>query len=54
MNGLIAIPVSILAGWLSQYYKDRKLVTWFMTITALGMLAMVDFTDLNDHTIRES
>lgn len=46
VNGLIVIPVSILAGWLSQFYEDRYLAMWFMGITSLGMLIMVDVTDL--------
>ena len=49
VNGLIVIPVSIFAGWLSQYHEDRYLAMWFMGITALGMLAMIDLTDLLDH-----
>ena len=48
MNGLIVIPVSIFAGWLSQYREDRYLAMWFMGITALGLLVMVDPTDLTD------
>ena len=48
MNGLIVIPVSIFAGWLSQYREDRYLAMWFMGITALGLLLMVDVTDLMD------
>mmetsp|Transcript_15916 Transcript_15916/g.39950 ORF Transcript_15916/g.39950 Transcript_15916/m.39950 type:complete len:825 (+) Transcript_15916:259-2733(+) len=49
VNGLIVIPVSIFAGWLSQYREDRYLAMWFMGITALGMAAMIDPTDLFDH-----
>jgi len=48
VNGLIVIPVSIFAGWLSQYREDRYLAMWFMGITALGLLVMVDPTDLVD------
>mmetsp|Transcript_2983 Transcript_2983/g.8139 ORF Transcript_2983/g.8139 Transcript_2983/m.8139 type:complete len:883 (-) Transcript_2983:1081-3729(-) len=48
MNGLIVIPVSIFAGWLSQYREDRYLAMWFMGITAVGLLVMVDPTDLTD------
>ena len=48
VNGLIVIPVSIFAGYLSQYREDRYLAMWFMGITSLGLLAMVDFTDLAD------
>jgi len=48
VNGLIVIPVSIFAGWLSQYREDRYLAMWFMGITALGLLSMIDFTDLVD------
>jgi hypothetical protein len=48
VNGLIVIPVSIFAGWLSQFREDRYLAMWFMGITSAGMLLMVDFTDLVD------
>jgi hypothetical protein len=48
VNGLIVIPVSIFAGWLSQYREDRYLAMWFMGITALGLLLMVDVTDFMD------
>lgn len=48
VNGLIVIPVSIFAGWLSQYREDRYLAMWFMAITSLGLLIMVDPTDLLD------
>jgi len=45
-NGLIVIPVSIFAGWLSQFREDRYLAMWFMGITSVGLLLMIDFTDL--------
>jgi hypothetical protein len=48
VNGLIVIPVSIFAGYLSQFREDRYLAMWFMGITSAGMLLMVDFTDLAD------
>ena len=48
MNGIIVIPVSVFAGWLSQYREDRFLAMWFMGITALGLLIMVDPTDIFD------
>jgi hypothetical protein len=48
VNGLIVIPVSIFAGWLSQYKEDRYLAMWFMAITSLGLLIMIDLTDLFD------
>lgn len=48
MNGIIVIPVSVFAGWLSQYREDRYLAMWFMGITSLGLLVMVDPTDLVD------
>jgi len=46
VNGLIVIPVSIFAGWLSQYREDRYLAMWFMGITSVGLVLMIDFTDL--------
>jgi len=48
INGLIVIPVSILAGFLSQYYEDRFLASCFITVTFFGMLVMVDSSDLVD------
>eukprot|EP00536_Pseudo-nitzschia_multiseries_P011300 jgi/Psemu1/205449/e_gw1.376.49.1 len=48
VNGIIVIPVSIFAGWLSQYREDRYLAMWFMGVTSLGLLIMVDFSDLAD------
>ena len=48
VNGLIVIPVSIFAGYLSQFREDRYLAMWFMGITSAGMFLMVDFTDLAD------
>ena len=35
VNGLIVIPISVFAGWLSQYYEDRYLAIWFMAIVSL-------------------
>jgi hypothetical protein len=49
INGIIVIPVSILAGWLSQFHQDRYLAMWLLAVTIFGMLFMVDFTDLADH-----
>lgn len=49
INGCIVIPVSILAGWLSQFYEDRFLATWLLVVTCLGMLLLVDPTDFVNH-----
>lgn len=49
VNGCIVIPVSILAGWLSQFYEDRYLATWLLVITMLGMALLVDPTDIVNH-----
>lgn len=49
VNGIIVIPVSIMAGWLSQYREDRYLAMWLLAVTITGMLFMVDLTDLVDH-----
>ena len=48
VNGIIVIPVSVFAGWLSQYREDRYLAMWFMGVTAVGLLVMIDPTDLMD------
>ena len=54
VNGLIVIPVSVMAGWLSQYYEDRYLAMWLLAITMFGMMFMVDLTDLVDHHSNDS
>jgi len=50
VNGIIVIPVSALSGWLSTYYEDRYLAVWCLAITLLGMLLMIDISDLVEHT----
>mmetsp|Transcript_6237 Transcript_6237/g.7663 ORF Transcript_6237/g.7663 Transcript_6237/m.7663 type:complete len:827 (+) Transcript_6237:119-2599(+) len=45
VNGTVVIPVSAFAGWLSQYHEDRYLSIWFLSVTLVGLLLMVDFTD---------
>lgn len=45
INGMLVIPLSILAGWLSQFYEDRYLALWLMCITLIGMLLLIDVTD---------
>lgn len=45
VSGLIVIPVSILAGYLSQYYQDRFLAIRFLFITVIGMSIILDVTD---------
>ena len=53
VNGIIVIPVSILAGWLSQHYEDRYLALWLIAVTLMGLTMMVDVSDVwahsNDH-----
>lgn len=49
VNGCIIIPVSVLAGYLSQFYEDRFLATCLLAVTCAGMLLIVDFTDLVSH-----
>eukprot|EP00587_Corethron_hystrix_P002894 CAMPEP_0113327924 /NCGR_PEP_ID=MMETSP0010_2-20120614/19650_1 /TAXON_ID=216773 ORGANISM="Corethron hystrix, Strain 308" /NCGR_SAMPLE_ID=MMETSP0010_2 /ASSEMBLY_ACC=CAM_ASM_000155 /LENGTH=752 /DNA_ID=CAMNT_0000189027 /DNA_START=120 /DNA_END=2374 /DNA_ORIENTATION=+ /assembly_acc=CAM_ASM_000155 len=46
LNGILVIPVSAFAGWLSQFYEDRYLALRFLAITMVGMLFLVDVTDL--------
>lgn len=46
VNGMIVIPISILSGWLSQFYQDRYLTLRIMAITLVGMFSLIDFTDL--------
>jgi hypothetical protein len=54
VNGIVVIPVSIMAGWLSQYREDRYLAMWLLAVTICGMLIMVDLTDLMDHDSSDS
>jgi len=49
VNGIIVIPVSILAGWLSQFYEDRFLATCLLVITCLGMILLFDPSDVVSH-----
>ena len=50
VNGLIVIPISILSGWISQFYEDRFMAMWLLGITVIGMFVLVDVTDLVDHS----
>jgi hypothetical protein len=45
-NGLLIIPVSALAGWLSTKYEDRCLALTFLAVTATGMMILIDYADL--------
>mmetsp|Transcript_15461 Transcript_15461/g.34523 ORF Transcript_15461/g.34523 Transcript_15461/m.34523 type:complete len:909 (+) Transcript_15461:277-3003(+) len=45
VNGMIVIPISIISGWLSQFYKDRYLALCLMCVTLSGMLCLIDMTD---------
>jgi hypothetical protein len=49
VNGIIVIPVSIFAGYLSTMYEDRYLSLWFLAITLVGMAFLFDPTDLVNH-----
>ena len=46
VNGMVVIPISILSGWLSQFYQDRYLTLRVMAIALVGMFSLIDFTDL--------
>lgn len=50
VNGIIVIPVSMLAGWLSQYYEDRYLALCLIVIIVTGMSATIDVTDIFSHS----
>jgi MFS family permease len=49
-NGIIVIPVSIMAGYLSQFYEDRFLALCLITITLMGLSILVDFSDIFAHS----
>ena len=49
INGLLVIPVSILAGWSSQFYEDRYLMLWLLIIATGAMFCLIDFSDLVSH-----
>ena len=50
VNGLIVIPISITIGWISQFFEDRFMAMWLLGMSLVGMVMLVDFTDLVDHT----
>lgn len=50
VNGIIVIPISITIGWISQYFEDRYMAMWLLGVSILGMLVLVDVTDLVDHS----
>jgi hypothetical protein len=50
VNGLIVIPISVLSGWISQFFEDRLMAMWLLGITVIGMFVLVDVTDLVDHS----
>lgn len=45
VNGMIVIPITILSGWMSQFYQDRYLALCLMLITLTGMVCLIDVTD---------
>ena len=46
VNSMIVIPVSILAGWLSQYHLNRYLALWFLAVTLFAMILLLDISDM--------
>ena len=49
INGLLVIPLSILSGWSSQYYEDRYLMLWLLSIATGAIFSLIDFSDLMNH-----
>ena len=49
VNGLVVIPLSIIVGKLSMSYPDRVLMMWLLSIGLLGILRLIDLTDLVSH-----
>jgi len=49
INGLLVIPLSILSGWSSQYYEDRYLMLWLLSIATFAIFSLIDFSDLMNH-----
>ena len=49
VSGLIVIPISITIGWMSQFFEDRFMAAWLLGMSIVGMLVLVDVTDLVDH-----
>ena len=47
-NLILRVPMSIIVGWLSQSFNDRKIVLIFFPIALLGLLFLIDFTDFGD------
>ena len=50
VNGVIVIPISITIGWVSQFFEDRFMAMWLLGMSIVGMLVLVDVTDLMDHS----
>ena len=48
VNGLTVIPLSVLVGRLSLSYQDRVLMVWLLSIGILGLLLLIDVTDIID------
>ena len=46
VNGLIVIPLSVIVGKLSMSYPDRVLMMWLLSVGLLGILRLIDLTDL--------
>ena len=49
-SGLLVIPLSIISGWISQYFDDMYMAMWLNLITIFGMFVLVDVTDLIYHS----
>jgi hypothetical protein len=46
VNGMLVIPFSILIGRLSLSYQDRLLMRWLVGLGLVGMLLLIDLSDL--------
>jgi len=46
INGTMTVPLSIFVGYLSNFYQDRVLMMWLVTIGSFGLFLLIDFSDL--------
>lgn len=45
VNGVLVIPLSAFAGWLSYSYEDRYLIVRLLSISIFGLMVLVDVSD---------
>eukprot|EP00542_Grammatophora_oceanica_P002493 CAMPEP_0194068692 /NCGR_PEP_ID=MMETSP0009_2-20130614/87233_1 /TAXON_ID=210454 /ORGANISM="Grammatophora oceanica, Strain CCMP 410" /LENGTH=566 /DNA_ID=CAMNT_0038721815 /DNA_START=84 /DNA_END=1784 /DNA_ORIENTATION=+ len=49
VNGLLVIPISMLAGYLSRFFEDRYLALCLLGVALFGIVSLIDVTDFYSH-----